>query len=327
MLEIHFTSDDLGRTVVAPVPDMMWEAVNGVQLLQHRQGPLAFDSWRQEVRETTARAGGKTAVRTFATLAPYANFFPDFLTPSESHDKIDTAVDAVLSTPRRQLRTELSQLAATQQLPAWTSQIAMGAAAALRRFGMAIHRFHDIAIKPYLSHITTELNTEWSRRAQITARGGAEALLASFRPLMTWDPPVLTVPYPHRKTLHLDGRGLRLVPSFFCWRHPVALADPDLPPTLVYPIEHRPGWPHPRHDGPSGIGALIGLTRAAVLEAMVGGRTTTQAARLTGISPATATHHANVLREANLITSRRDANTVVHTTTPLGVALLEGHMS
>jgi DNA-binding transcriptional ArsR family regulator len=136
--------------------------------------------------------------------------------------------------------------------------------------------------------------------------------------LMTWTPPVLKARYPFADTLHLGGRGLRLVPSFFCWRYPVKLADPRLTPTLVYPIEHRPCSPHTR----SSLGALMGPTRATLLKNMVDGCSTTQAARRAGISPPTATHHAKILRDANLITSRRDANAVVHTVTALGMALL-----
>jgi DNA-binding transcriptional ArsR family regulator len=40
------------------------------------------------------------------------------------------------------------------------------------------------------------------------------------------------------------------------------------------------------------------------------------------VTPTTASHHTNVLRDAGLITSHRHANTVLHTLTPLGAALL-----
>ncbi|WP_313905436.1 helix-turn-helix domain-containing protein [Streptomyces sp. SLBN-31] len=44
------------------------------------------------------------------------------------------------------------------------------------------------------------------------------------------------------------------------------------------------------------------------------------------MSPATASHHATVLRNARLITTRREGRAVLHTITSLGLALLEhGH--
>jgi DNA-binding transcriptional ArsR family regulator len=326
MLQIHFTSDDLGRTRVPSVPDVMWEAVNGVQLLQNREGRLIFDGWRRAVRKDARRTPIETAIRTFATLAPYAEYFPDFLTPGSPSEGIDADVDRVLSTPRRQLHEEMTRLATDRPLPGWAAGVAAGDPDTLHRVGTVIHRFHDVAIKPYLGRISAELSAECAERARVAIRGGTEALLDSFRPLMNWTPPVLNVRFPFTRTLHLSGRGLRLVPSFFCWRYPITLADPDLTPTLVYPIDHRPGWTPPRHNdnqpNRSGLAALIGSTRAVILEATADGCTTTQVARLARISPATASHHASVLRDANLITSQRDANTVVHTATPLGMALL-----
>lgn len=66
----------------------------------------------------------------------------------------------------------------------------------------------------------------------------------------------------------------------------------------------------------------MGRTRAAVLAAAADGCSTTGLARRLGISPATASQHASVLRRAALITTRRDGKAVLHTTTHLGTALL-----
>ena len=71
--------------------------------------------------------------------------------------------------------------------------------------------------------------------------GGIEGMLANLSPTMRWKPPVLHVKYPMSdQDLHLDGRGLRLIPSYFTWNAPVSLADPRLPPILRYPLHHPP---------------------------------------------------------------------------------------
>lgn len=328
MLEIHFTSDDLGRTCVASVPDVMWEIVNGVQLLQNREGPLIFDDWRRAVRTSARQCSLGGAIRTLAVLCPHAEYFPDFLTPTAPSADLDACVDIVLSTPRRQLRQEVSLLAQSRPLPRWAAGVAAGDPDTLRSIGRAIREFHEGVIGPHGDLIHTELNAECAARAWVALRGGTEALLDSFAPLMTWASPVLRVRYPVRQTLRLNGRGLRLVPSFFSWRYPITLADPDLTPTLVYPIGHRPGWAHPTrsdHRDGSQLAALLGSTRATLLEAAAEGHTTTQLAQLAGISAATATHHTTVLRDADLICSRREANTVIHTITPLGMSLLNAN--
>ncbi|MET8082055.1 helix-turn-helix domain-containing protein [Streptomyces sp. NPDC005303] len=59
------------------------------------------------------------------------------------------------------------------------------------------------------------------------------------------------------------------------------------------------------------------------LRAAVGGCGITEPARRLNISPATASHHATVLRDAHLVTIRHKGKAVLHTVTSLGIALLE----
>jgi DNA-binding transcriptional ArsR family regulator len=71
------------------------------------------------------------------------------------------------------------------------------------------------------------------------------------------------------------------------------------------------------------LGPLIGTTRLEVLLATTHGVTTGELARRVGISPATASHHATVLREAGLVDSQRQGNQVVHRLSPTGAELLD----
>ena len=129
--------------------------------------------------------------------------------------------------------------------------------------------------------------------------------------------------YPVDQEMRLDGRGLLLVPSYFCWRYPVTLADPDLPPVLVYPAERaqRPAAAPSDHRA---LAALLGGTRAAALAAIGDGCSTTELARRIGISAAAASQHATVLRNAGLIASHRQRNTMLHSVTSLGASVLQG---
>ena len=43
-----------------------------------------------------------------------------------------------------------------------------------------------------------------------------------------------------------------------------------------------------------------------------------------GMSPATASYHTTVLRDAGLLSTHRLGSAVLHTPTPLGATLLEG---
>lgn len=129
------------------------------------------------------------------------------------------------------------------------------------------------------------------------------------------------------EVLHLGGRGLRLVPSYFCQGTPMSLADPDLPPVLIYPIDQDLHWSHTGTTEPRALDALLGRTRAAVLREIDIGATTTHLARRLRISPASASRHTTVLRDAGLVTTHRHGPAVLHTITWLGRRLLDQHPS
>lgn len=77
-----------------------------------------------------------------------------------------------------------------------------------------------------------------------------------------------------------------------------------------------------RRTSSPALARLVGRTRAAVLFAARTRPTTSELARRVGISAASASEHATVLREAGLITTHRHRNTVRHTLTRIGVDLL-----
>jgi DNA-binding transcriptional ArsR family regulator len=72
----------------------------------------------------------------------------------------------------------------------------------------------------------------------------------------------------------------------------------------------------------NGLASLLGRTRAHALETLVDPCTTSELARRVGVSPATASHHASVLRAAGLISSHRDGVKILHRLTAKGRSLL-----
>ncbi len=154
------------------------------------------------------------------------------------------------------------------------------------------------------------------------ADGGCERLLAELHPTARWRYPVLELGYPVEHELHLDGRGLQLVPSFFCWGLPTTFFDGDLDPVLVYPIQHDAGWSL-GGDARRPLASLLGRTRAKVLAAIGDGPcTTSEVARRTDTTLSTASQQASALRAAGLVASRQNGQSVLHSITSLGLALL-----
>ncbi|MGI5195665.1 ArsR/SmtB family transcription factor [Streptomyces sp. CA-288835] len=328
MLRVHFTNEDVARVRVAATPDPLWEITNSFQVLISEDSGPVFGQWRRLVRPRLGPADGL-----LGALLPSHGYSPDFLTPDlAGATDLDFAVDTVLRTPRSALSADLALLAASPRrsrspLPTEVRALADGAPEDLRRLGTALHDYHRRMLAPVWRHVRAQVDADHSMRARVVLAGGTEGLLADFSPVLRWNPPVLEADYPVDRELRLGGRGLVLQPSFFCRRRPVMLAHPaaDRTPVLVYPIQHTPGWAHPGTPAHGAeLGALLGRTRAAILADVVTGRTTGELAQRFGISGAAASQHTAVLRRAGLLLSVRRSKYVLHTITPVGLALLNG---
>ncbi|MER5500917.1 helix-turn-helix domain-containing protein [Streptomyces sp. NPDC002561] len=320
MLRIHFTTEDLPRIRIARTPDPLWETAFSLHRLQSTRGRWAFAEWHRTARLKLIGTPLGTAVRkVLFQVVPRARYFPDFLTPPEAEDGLDAGCTAILDTPPDRVRREVETLARVVGAPAWAARLTERRSR--EELVSTLRAYHSAVIAPHHDRVRARIDGERAVLGRSVLDDGLDGLLAGLKPGMHWRPPVLEVDYAEDRDMHLDGRGLRLVPSYFCWHRAVAFADPALEPTLLYPL-HRDGAPEPEPPGAASLGALLGRTRAAALRAARLGATTSELARALGVSPATATHHTSVLREAGLISSRRYANTVLHTVTPTGAALL-----
>ncbi|MEV6420577.1 winged helix-turn-helix domain-containing protein [Streptomyces sp. NPDC051662] len=205
----------------------------------------------------------------------------------------------------------------------WLASLADGCPGCPGRLVDALRTYHRAAVEPYWPHIRARVEADRALRGRALLDGGADELLSTLPPMLRWRSPVLEADYPFDRELLLDGRGLLLQPSFFCRSTPVVYRDPALPPVLVYPVTHSEAPAVTERGGPT-LGRLVGHTRSAVLRAIEHGSTTSELARRTGVSLASASQHACVLREAGLVVTLRHGNAVLHTLTPLGAALLRG---
>ncbi|MFE9685133.1 ArsR family transcriptional regulator [Streptomyces sp. NPDC006285] len=325
MLHIHFSAADIGRVRVAAEPDPAWELLLSLHALRAPSEHAVFGSWRDQHARSP-----DPATRHLLALAPPRGYSPDFLTPAGVGDA-SSLTDAVLGTDRDRIRTELALLAGARRPPTWMRSLADGDLDSLRHLGAALRRYHQQALVRHWGRIRTITMAEQAMRVRDLLEGGVERLLGSIHPGIRWEAPVLKVAYPVRHEIRLEGRGLLLIPSYFCWGNPITLRDPQLPPVLVYPANRGllPLVPPTasEHLASTGLARLLGRSRAAVLQdiAVSGPTTGGGVAQRLGMSAASASEHAAVLRSTGLISTHRVANTVRHTVTPLGQALLQGH--
>lgn len=327
MLRIHFTAEDLRNITVADGTDPMWDLLLSLQMLQETNRALVFSEWR---RRTRAALPGST--RLLLELARPFGYSPDFLTPGRAEADFDTQVDRVMSTPRTAVRTDLATLATETPPTPWTRELARAETEAITVLGEAMTAYHRIALAPYQEHIRAHTEADRTRRAKHLLAGGVDRLLSELHPRARWEAPVLHIPIYAEQDLHLNGRGLVLVPSFFCRIQPITLLDPTRPPVLVYPLAPQLGWlaPGDPEEGEPGsrapLLALIGRTRASVLAAAATAGTTTEIAARAGVALPVVSRHAAVLRTAGLLETHREGQAVRHHVTDLGLAVLNGRM-
>ncbi|WP_020139744.1 ArsR/SmtB family transcription factor [Streptomyces sp. 351MFTsu5.1] len=325
MLRIHFSAEDLGRIRLATGPDPTWEALLSLHVLGTSGTDPGLRSWTSRVRTTL-----HSASRPLFHLVPSRGYSPDFLTPAEAVSDPDAAVDTIMSTPQARLRADMALLGRERKLPSWAPALASGVPSARRGLGRALRHYHRQALDPYWTQISASVDAERALRAKAFLAGGTDRLLGGLHPAVRWRAPVLEITYPRDGDLHLQGRGLRLVPSYFCRGTPITLRDDSLAPVLVYPVSQDAGVlrPHSIAARAAALDRLLGRTRAATLLAIGEGESVTggETARRLGISSASVSEHATVLRDAGLIQSLRVRNTVRHTLTPLGAQLLDGRV-
>lgn len=318
MLRIHFTSHDLQNIRIAPQPDPLWELVCSVCRLQTGQGRLEFGDWRNSAHHRLRTDPVvHRALRLLRTVIPAVGYIPDFLTPSVLGADLSAGLERVRLTPRGQLVREMTRLAESRPIPGWTSLAGPGRDG-LDSLTGALATYHGALLRPYWPRIRTAVGNDVSQRARTLLEGGTQALLEGLQPLGRWNSPVLEVDYPVDRDLYLEGRGLLLVPSYFCWRRPTALADPALAPVLVYPVAKAPL--DAARGTEDGLERLLGRTRAAVLTEVADRhtRTTSEVAEAVGVSLPSVSYQISVLRDGGLVTSRREGKYVLHTVTPVG---------
>jgi DNA-binding transcriptional ArsR family regulator len=297
LLRLHFTVEDLARLRMTATLGPVAESVFALDLFS-RKGNVVFNGWRKSVRSRLGIWGQRVEALTRANRP-----VPDLLWLLEQSG-------GASGNGMRNDEQERMQVSA------------------------ALFEFCQVAVVPYWSRARSYLEAERDAWGRVVITHGSERLLSTLNPKLVWKPPVLEIPSKRDHDVCLDGRGMLLSPSLFLFDKPCVVLNAEREtglPALAFSVPFSRGaaeafWSASESNGQA-LAALVGQTRAAALEALNDGCTTSELARRLGISPAGASQHATVLRDAGLITTFRDRNAVLHTLTTLGVALLRSSVS
>jgi len=324
---IHFAAGDLQRIQVSPTLGPLAETVMAMSLLRCPMQPSGlYSQWRGQVKSRVT-----PQMTALANLIPVGCKGVDLCTLTGPAPTIEQGVQALMAMPSDHYLVEVEFVARQHKLPEAAWAVAEVDGPARYELAQAARAAYRALVAPYWRRIQACLHAEQVTRNRVLSLGGPERLLASIQgELIRWRPPVLEVHMCGDVDVHLEGRGLVLVPSVFVGSVPTLHQNPNdetAAPVLVLPladerVRHGQLWDGPK-DRTLALAALVGRNRAAVLSAIAEGGTTTEVASRVGISLAAASQHASVLRGAGLIMTRRQGSSVLHVLTPLGAELLQ----
>ncbi|MEK8145344.1 helix-turn-helix domain-containing protein [Streptomyces sp. M10(2022)] len=277
--------DDLAQLKILPTVGPVAEAVFAVDLLRRGGGGAAFARWREAVSLRMRRM-------------PPAPAVPRQAGPPAAREGNGGAWLFDL------LAQETAQGEAAEGTP-----------------DPVVRRMLELGVSPYWGKARAYLQMDREYRCRMMAGGGIETMLSNLHSWVGWRPPVLTVASGRGEQIHLNGRGLKVVPSLFVNQPRIfaGRSGEQRTPVLVYPTLMETTvantlWDSAGADART-LAALVGRTRARVLEELSETCNTSELGRRLGISPAAASQHATVLRGAGLVTSRRRFNTMLHSLT------------
>jgi DNA-binding transcriptional ArsR family regulator len=322
---LELGSSDLTRVHFAMSP--MSQLLGALLVLGGRHQPSGMDRWRSRAwdRSRSLCAGQpilSALIRTLDTTA----YMPDFLTfPAAGMDTTFAAeLDAVRHTPDDQALADLSVSATTRSdgsIAALDGRFDRPGLSAL--IADAIEAAWEILIRPDWPQLHAMLERDIVHRSATLSTAGLgptlEGLGSDIHLYGTLD-----------TRLHLDirsgnshrlaGAGLRLVPNAFGGRW--LCLDPPRAFALTYPARGSAALWRPRGSAGSDLAALIGRTRADLLQALAEPASTSQLRAQLHLSLGAAGDHLAVLLSNGLVTKARSGRSVLYRRTPLGDTLV-----
>lgn len=319
MLRVHFTVEDLLEVTFAAEPLPLLELGLALATLQRGDGSAPeLISWRRRLRGELPGLP-----RLLMEIVPPSATGPLFVDPPA--EDLENGLDQVMSTPRDYAESELQKVLDARPRPSpWSRDLIAHNGRAWQVLHESLRVAHDAVLAGSWDALHSGFHLERAWRVQQLARVGIRGLMATWAPRIRWRGTVLELEHPRDFDVTPAGRGIRLVPSM-CWTdRPLVAPQPVGPTLLIYPaLACLPQLVAAQAVEP--IVALLGFNRAHVLSALTRPRSTSEIAKEAGISKSSASEHATVLRNAGLITTRRDGKNVWHTCTPTGLDLLTHH--
>jgi DNA-binding transcriptional ArsR family regulator len=322
-LSLVFGPDDPARTrfVVSP----LWETMHAFRVIIEPQRHQYHLPWLEAVRPEVERLD----LRPLVAITPRRGWTPDFLSPIPSGRDVDVPAELarVRATPpekvAEEIRRSLTERAGAPVPPGgW--ELLDDPAATRDLAADLLEQCWRLLVAPHWPRLRERLEADVAFRTQTLADYGLERVLSDLNPRIRWTGRALLIEGMQGRC-YLSGAGLLLMPSVFGWPSLAAASEPPAQPSLAYPARGIAEMWQPARTAQSGaLARLLGRTRAALLESLAEPASTHTLARRHDLAPSTVSEHLSALRDARLISSRRQRHAVMYQQTQLGVALASG---
>lgn len=324
MITIRLNAGDIGRIRFALSP--VWEAVTSVRALSNNTARSVHGPWLQKVRPTI-EGDDLTLLR---ALIPSYGYIPDFITPAPPRrsTSLESGLAAIAATPHDLVGGELAKLHAENPDPMLPELIARPAKA-LDLITKALETYWRRAIEPDWRRMRSLLQEDLAFRLDELASGGIERLFRNLHPSIKYAGDRIEIDRPFCCDGEpMTGQGLLLVPCVFTWPAGLAVTGAPHVPTITYPPRGLGRlWEDRQDTTDSPLADLVGRTRAAIVSHLDLPMSTTHLAHQLGVTAPTLSVHLSILRNAGVVTSRRDGRTVLYYRTSLGHQLLTASTS
>ncbi|MDG4761508.1 ArsR family transcriptional regulator [Micromonospora sp. WMMD710] len=322
MSELRFSLADVAgvRLAVSPVNETvmsMWALASPVYHAVHLP-------WIDRARVTLRRPEVAARVRPLVELARPRCWLPDFLTPAARPNvEIAEQLDQIAATPPDVVVQDLLATTPRRPLSPFGQALLADPRGLLPQLVDAVRLWYDEAIAPDWPRMRALLDADVAYRAAQLAENGAGRFFEQLHPSLRWHGDRVISDDPFGRDFDLRGRGLALNPTVFTERRVLWNLLEDSLPAGAYPVRAVGTlWEGTAPPPGDPLARVVGPGRAALLHLLDAATTTTDLARLTGMSAGGVSQHLGALHAAGLVSRSRQGRHVLYRNTEAAAVLL-----
>ena len=329
MISFHLDLNDLASTSFAY--SGLQEAVLSLRMWTHP----GYYAEQMPLFRRMRPAFERLDTELLTSLVASNRWVPDFLTPrpSSAWPDVRAELGVLRAVPAEDVTEGLRRtfLPHDRRLPPRLAYGLDDPRGLVEEVADALETYWDACLGPqWWPRARSVLEADIVYRARMLAERGADGLFGDLSHRLHWADGALTIrwdrpdPLPDAE-IHVDGRGLLLIPTCFA-RGAITNIDSGALPCISYPARGRATMAETAAPPPAGatLERLLGRPRAHLLTMLAEPASTTELAHRLGVTPGAVSQHLAVLSAARLTTRARHGRIVLYGRSVLGDELCGG---